>query len=647
MNENQIKMMRNALGPAIFTFGAIGVAMVVMTLIKGMPSEDATNVGAFGRGLVGFLGAFPLAFMGLGAAFLGARLFILGMDLRLGRNLLGLVLVSLGFSIFLATILPNAGGVFGEAIGGTVRRSARVPVAVAFIFGVVSLAAPIWFMFLREQALQFMASATPPTVEKSAEVEAAGGLSRAEAEALLPDDEALSPSERASKSGELAKLLATQKDKRPEWLEESGYPQAPSPYAEDVRHSGGIPEGAAPLAPQDTSSHESSPAPTSVHRWTPESLRMADDALGADLAEVEPAVAAAGTQAPEPASGDEKGPVEAEVEAQELTPAPVKSVEPVAQAQPVAKPVKAPDRPTDPSVKVLPLEQVNEGSKPAALTPSWEQSSLFEDPVAEEELDALEEEEELEEEEDEDEAAELEEDEEWEEEDEEELDPAAEYEEDEEEDEEEYEDDDEAAAEYEEEDEDEEEYEDDPEAEYEEDEEDEEEYEEDEELDPAAELEEDEEEDEDEELDPAAELEEDEEEEEDEELDPAAELEENEEDEEEEAEALAELEVAEEDSPEPEVVLTPQAPPESASTDVEKPTTQRVTDQVIYESGELFLDRERVAVSMLQREFSLDFDESCEVMDRLQSMGLIGPYVGGHRRDILMTKDQWMERATQ
>jgi len=67
---------------------------------------------------------------------------------------------------------------------------------------------------------------------------------------------------------------------------------------------------------------------------------------------------------------------------------------------------------------------------------------------------------------------------------------------------------------------------------------------------------------------------------------------------------------------------------------------------VVCDAGVLFLERERVAVSMLQREFNLDFDESCEAMDKLQSMGLIGPYVGGHRRDILMSKDEWTERVT-
>ena len=56
------------------------------------------------------------------------------------------------------------------------------------------------------------------------------------------------------------------------------------------------------------------------------------------------------------------------------------------------------------------------------------------------------------------------------------------------------------------------------------------------------------------------------------------------------------------------------------------------------------LERGRVAVSMLQREFSLDFKQATAVLDQLQEAGLIGPYMGGQRRDILLTLEEWRER---
>ena len=620
MNDKQINWMRNVAGPAIFAIGALAVVLVLMILVKGMPVEGARQFDALARGLVLTLGTMPLALMGVGFAFLGARLFVVGPDSRLGKNLVGVTLTCLGFSIFLSAVLPDAGGSFGEAIGGRVRQTHA---ALAFIVGVVALAAPVWFLFVREHALEFLSSAQQTLPEKTQEeIEAVGGLSQAEADALLPESEVVASSETDAKSGELAQLLATQKDRIPEWLEESSYPQASSPYGEDVRSKGEIPEGAVPLETESSLSHDdsqSTPQSSTVQRWTPESLRLAGDALGADLAEAESA-----PSEPEAAPSDLLAEDYTEFAREpevELIPEP--APEPVIEELPASVEGEALSTESEPEVSLEAEEEPTASSgEPVALpvetvrpAPSWEQADLFQEPDTS-----------LEDEESEETAAELDDEEEWEYEEvdeDEELDSAAEYEDEEDE-----------AAEYEEE----------------------EEYEDEEELDPAAEYEEEEEED------PSAEYEEDEEEDADEE-DPAAEYEEEDSEEEliaerEEAEEpateykeepflehaeeteSAELEV--EDS-EPDVVLTPQAPP---AAEVEGTSSERVTDDVIYASGKLFLERDRVAVSMLQREFNLDFDESCEVMDHLQEMGLIGPYVGGHRRDILMTKDQWMERVT-
>lgn len=67
----------------------------------------------------------------------------------------------------------------------------------------------------------------------------------------------------------------------------------------------------------------------------------------------------------------------------------------------------------------------------------------------------------------------------------------------------------------------------------------------------------------------------------------------------------------------------------------------------LQEIGCLFVERGRVAVSMLQRQYEMDFDAACKVLDDLQEMGLIGPYLGGQRRDILLTREQWLERVSQ
>lgn len=72
---------------------------------------------------------------------------------------------------------------------------------------------------------------------------------------------------------------------------------------------------------------------------------------------------------------------------------------------------------------------------------------------------------------------------------------------------------------------------------------------------------------------------------------------------------------------------------------------ERDWSRLVHEAGCLFLDENRVAVSMLQRRFSIEFDAACRVLDELQEAGLIGPYMGGRTRDILLTRDEWLAQA--
>ena len=68
-------------------------------------------------------------------------------------------------------------------------------------------------------------------------------------------------------------------------------------------------------------------------------------------------------------------------------------------------------------------------------------------------------------------------------------------------------------------------------------------------------------------------------------------------------------------------------------------------EELLAVSGQLFLDEGRVAVSLLQRRFDLDFQAACEVLDGLQEAGLIGPYKGGQQRDILLTQEEWQSKV--
>jgi hypothetical protein len=107
--------------------------------------------------------------------------------------------------------------------------------------------------------------------------------------------------------------------------------------------------------------------------------------------------------------------------------------------------------------------------------------------------------------------------------------------------------------------------------------------------------------------------------------------------------AIAASAAAPEIESEPEVVLQPQAVSEERAHKAPAIDPQRV--QLLREIGCLFVENGRVAVSMLQRKYSMEFDDACKVLDDLQDLGLIGPYLGGKRRDILMSREQWLEKV--
>jgi hypothetical protein len=67
--------------------------------------------------------------------------------------------------------------------------------------------------------------------------------------------------------------------------------------------------------------------------------------------------------------------------------------------------------------------------------------------------------------------------------------------------------------------------------------------------------------------------------------------------------------------------------------------------QLLFDAGCAILEQKRVAVSMLERRFGIDFDQACKVLDELQQAGLIGPYMGGRTRDILLTREEWLSHA--
>jgi len=90
-------------------------------------------------------------------------------------------------------------------------------------------------------------------------------------------------------------------------------------------------------------------------------------------------------------------------------------------------------------------------------------------------------------------------------------------------------------------------------------------------------------------------------------------------------------------------VLEPAAPRGAAPT-LERDEEEERFQRLVHEAGLAILEQNRVAVSMLERRFGVDFDQACRILDHLQQAGLIGPYLGGRTREILLSREEWLAR---
>ncbi|MCH2104472.1 MAG: hypothetical protein MK297_10730 [Planctomycetes bacterium] len=591
----------DAFGLALFAIGSVSCALLFKTLTHTAGPEESANWAVqMGFALLWATGPVPVSLMSLACLLLGALQFLGYQDAqRATRHLAGTLGVTLGLSIVLGAYSPDAGGRLGVLVGGGIAELAAAPLAALIGLGMVCVS--VWAVW--------MGSAQTTAWERAQQIENPAAPLQAKADGVTIEESA-----------------ALAFDGEP-----NAYPGvAESPYPEDVRVRGQIPEGAAALGAEETPNHDGA-AETDTAEERAEDAP--DGAEGADeaLAEGDDLVLAAehgdaGFPSEDLAVAEESTGLEVGLESELDDPEPdLEGTEPgVEDSEPGFE-----DEETDPFV---------EGGQ------ALDESALVEEPDDEGAIESSEEELEIEDDEGEweDSEEEVEEEEEL-------AEDSAELEEEEsEEDEADFEEEEELE-------------EDSAELEEEEFEEDEADFEEEEDLEEdAAELEE-EEYDEEEELKEA-------------EYEDAAELPDLEEDSEEEAEPEdeepysepgSESELEEEASPEPDSVVTAaeeqgdlfgleeeepeieEGEPEEEAEVILEPQARPddATEELLLKAADLFLERDRVAVSLLQRQFQLDFEESCAVLDELQERGLIGPYLGGNRRDILLTREEWLERV--
>jgi DNA translocase FtsK/SpoIIIE-like protein len=622
------------LGVVLFAFGGFLGVSVVTYLVTG--SYDPTSLTAFVVDLVAMFGSSPVLWLCAGLVFIGVRLFLSGVSGGLGRDIAGFFVTALGLSILLGVFSRSLGGSFGVATGGA-AADLLTPAGGA-VLGIGALVGPAWFLWLRTSSLARRTGLAgdqeaplpgdlAPEADEAAD-SIADGVTAEEARALLSRPEAETPSESETDgtqevAGAIGGTWAT-------WGPEEPVAKAsPPPYPVDVRKYGGVPEGARPIEPDHAQRQSQSPAEArAVRRWSPPASGSPELGARSHLApEEDPqdrAGAPAGQRGPaaEPARPQTLAiPPRRTPQSSAATPIlPVALGSSAAATAPIAEVSAEPAAEVSRAEEVHPIPSAEVGASPPA--PSWEQPGLFEPP--EEPVDAygtplslvmaLREE----------------------------SDAAP------------------GAA-----------------------------------ADAAPDSLEDAAEESPEgslffgsEAAPALEEEAEESAVEAQEDDTDAALEEE--------LAASELGQADEagasdEADERQVVITPvqhslldddEAPvpkqkprpgkaskrkkgaapkveePAADSPDVDDLAVERrvmpetpesgavggSAEDLLHRAGNLILERKRVAVSMLQREFELDFKEATELLDQLQNAGLIGPYLGGQRRDILLTTEQWQER---
>lgn len=68
-------------------------------------------------------------------------------------------------------------------------------------------------------------------------------------------------------------------------------------------------------------------------------------------------------------------------------------------------------------------------------------------------------------------------------------------------------------------------------------------------------------------------------------------------------------------------------------------------DEMFPNAVEVVLDAKMASTTLLQRKLKLGYARAARLMDELESKGIIGPFEGSKPRQVLITKQQWMEKC--
>ena len=81
------------------------------------------------------------------------------------------------------------------------------------------------------------------------------------------------------------------------------------------------------------------------------------------------------------------------------------------------------------------------------------------------------------------------------------------------------------------------------------------------------------------------------------------------------------------------------APP--TASDPDPSADELAHDEMLPEAVEVILETKQASVSLLQRRLKLGYARAARIVDEMEEMGIVGPFVGSKPRQILITKEQW------
>lgn len=69
-------------------------------------------------------------------------------------------------------------------------------------------------------------------------------------------------------------------------------------------------------------------------------------------------------------------------------------------------------------------------------------------------------------------------------------------------------------------------------------------------------------------------------------------------------------------------------------------------DELLPQAVDVIFDTKQASVSMLQRRLKLGYSRAARIVDQMEELGVIGPFEGSKPRQILITREQWLEMQT-